>query len=290
MNTAILIAVGAIAIALTLAVSLQASGQDYNIPNWIKNNAKWWSEGQIGDSDFINGIKYLIENNIMVIEGNEVTKPENVLNAPPAEESVELPNGLEVEYNVLFVTSDDNCTWEEFGKMHFYNEVTYYYLLSWGLEPTYVDPLCIPDTNYEDLPEEYFGKDLTILMVDKVITEQHLVEDSHAWGYFQSPNLIVSGELTDMMTEAGLLTEEDIASEWTLTHELAHFVLYYTGDPAYGFNEGDSDWVHDTEDWNEYCILQDPNDPTCGEIYSTLEVNGMEVIVMKPYAYYYYEE
>jgi hypothetical protein len=287
-KSAILIAVIVISVTTSLTISLQASAQNYNIPDWIKNNAKWWSEGQIGDSEFVSAIKYLIENDIMTIQQEQVAKPENVLDVSPAKD-VELPNGLEVEYNVLFVTSDDNCTWEEFGKMHFYNEVTYYYLLAWGLEPTYVDPLCIPDTNYEDLPDEYFGKDLTIMMVDKVITEQHLVEDSHAWGYFQTPNLIVSGELTDMMTEAGLLTEEDIASEWTLTHELAHFVLYYTGDPAYGFNEGDSDWVHDTEDWNEYCILQDPNDPTCDEIYSTLEVNGMEVIVMKPYAYYYYE-
>lgn len=290
-KTAILVAIIVVTLVSSLAVSLQASAQNYNIPDWIKNNAKWWSEGNISDSDFVSGIEYMINNGIMNVgqEDKEV-KPQNVLNAPLAEESVELPNGLEVEYNVLFVTSEDNCTWDEFGKMHFYNEVTYYYLLSWGLEPTYVDPLCIPNTNYDDLPEEYFGKDLTILMVDKVITEQHLVEDSHAWGYFDpDESVIVSGELTDMMTEAGLLTEEDIASEWTLTHELAHFVLYYTGDPAYGFNEGDSDWVHDTEDWNQYCILQDPNDPTCGEIYSTLEVNGMEVIVMRPYAYYYYE-
>ena len=30
------------------------------IPSWIKNNAKWWSEGSIGDSDFVKGIQYLI--------------------------------------------------------------------------------------------------------------------------------------------------------------------------------------------------------------------------------------
>lgn len=59
-----------VSIGLGLLVSLQASGQNYNIPNWIKNNAKWWSEGQIGDSDFISGIKYLIENDILVIEQN----------------------------------------------------------------------------------------------------------------------------------------------------------------------------------------------------------------------------
>lgn len=35
------------------------------IPDWIRNNAKWWSEGTIGDSDFISGIQYLITNNIL---------------------------------------------------------------------------------------------------------------------------------------------------------------------------------------------------------------------------------
>ena len=35
------------------------------IPSWIKNNAKWWSEGSIGDSDFILGIQYLIGNGMI---------------------------------------------------------------------------------------------------------------------------------------------------------------------------------------------------------------------------------
>lgn len=210
-------------------------------------------------------------------------EPANVLNAPPAKAPVEPAEGYAVDYNVMFVTTEDNCTWEEFGKMHFYNEVTYYYLQAWGLQPTYVDPLCIPLTSYEEIPDKYFGHDLTILMVDKVITEQHLVKDSHAWGYFEpNQSLIVSGEITDMMTEAGLLTEEDIASEWVLTHELAHFVTFYMGEPESIW----VDWVHNTEDGNEYCILQEPNDPMCSEIYGELEVNGMRVIVMRPYAYY----
>jgi len=37
------------------------------IPGWIKNTAKWWSEGQVGDSDFIKGLQYMIQNGIMVI-------------------------------------------------------------------------------------------------------------------------------------------------------------------------------------------------------------------------------
>ncbi len=37
------------------------------IPDWIRNNAKWWSEGAIGDGDFVNGIQYLIQEGIMQI-------------------------------------------------------------------------------------------------------------------------------------------------------------------------------------------------------------------------------
>ena len=37
------------------------------IPDWIRNNAKWWSDGQIGDSDFTNGIQFMIKENIISI-------------------------------------------------------------------------------------------------------------------------------------------------------------------------------------------------------------------------------
>jgi len=36
-----------------------------SIPIWIKNNAAWWSDEQIGDDDFIAGIQYLIKNGII---------------------------------------------------------------------------------------------------------------------------------------------------------------------------------------------------------------------------------
>jgi hypothetical protein len=37
------------------------------IPSWIKNNAKWWSEGKIDDANFISGIQFLIQNRIILI-------------------------------------------------------------------------------------------------------------------------------------------------------------------------------------------------------------------------------
>ena len=48
------------------------------IPDWIRNNAKWWSEGAIGDSDFTSGIQFMIKENIMIIPDlpEEVTQME----------------------------------------------------------------------------------------------------------------------------------------------------------------------------------------------------------------------
>ena len=39
--------------------------EENTIPYWIKNNAKWWSGNKISDDDFLSGIKYLVENNII---------------------------------------------------------------------------------------------------------------------------------------------------------------------------------------------------------------------------------
>jgi len=38
------------------------------IPDWVKNNAKWWSEGGIKDEDFVSGIQFLIENGIIEVD------------------------------------------------------------------------------------------------------------------------------------------------------------------------------------------------------------------------------
>ena len=43
------------------------------IPEWIKNNAGWWAEGQIDDSSFLQGIQFLIKEGIMVIPPTETS-------------------------------------------------------------------------------------------------------------------------------------------------------------------------------------------------------------------------
>ncbi len=40
---------------------------DEIIPQWIKNNAKWWSEGNIDDETFVDGIEFLVKIGIVKI-------------------------------------------------------------------------------------------------------------------------------------------------------------------------------------------------------------------------------
>lgn len=46
---------------------------NYAIPVWIKNNAKWWAEGQLTDADFIQGIQYLIQQGIIAVPTTQVS-------------------------------------------------------------------------------------------------------------------------------------------------------------------------------------------------------------------------
>lgn len=41
------------------------------IPEWVKNNALWFGQGLISETEFLNAIKFLIENEVLVIEDSE---------------------------------------------------------------------------------------------------------------------------------------------------------------------------------------------------------------------------
>ena len=47
--------------------SAPAAALIIEIPQWIKNNAAWWADGQIDDNTFVQGIQFLITSGIMKI-------------------------------------------------------------------------------------------------------------------------------------------------------------------------------------------------------------------------------
>ena len=57
----------------TSLILLQSYSDVIQIPSWIKSNAKWWASGQINDSDFVQGIQYLIKHDIIKIPKTNAT-------------------------------------------------------------------------------------------------------------------------------------------------------------------------------------------------------------------------
>ena len=60
--------------AILPVVVNRISIDEISIPVWIKNNAGWWATDQIDDSAFLQGIQYLIKEEIMVIPLTETSE------------------------------------------------------------------------------------------------------------------------------------------------------------------------------------------------------------------------
>lgn len=60
----------------------QSSGQQV-IPYWIKQNAKWWSDGTITDKDFVMGIQFLVQQKIIKVD-KVIKSPSNISQDMPS--------------------------------------------------------------------------------------------------------------------------------------------------------------------------------------------------------------
>ena len=63
----ILISGSTVATIFTYSFNVLAQESTYKIPDWIKNNACWWSQDLISDDDFASGIEYLINQGIIIV-------------------------------------------------------------------------------------------------------------------------------------------------------------------------------------------------------------------------------
>ena len=59
-----------LAVAMIGLMVPSAFAEEASIPQWIKNNAGWWADGQINDDTFVQGIQFLIKAGIIVINDN----------------------------------------------------------------------------------------------------------------------------------------------------------------------------------------------------------------------------
>ena len=71
---------------LLVSISVNSANAEL-VPEWVKNNALWYGEGVISESEFLNAIKFLIENKIITLNDNVMELPENV------DATIIIPNG-----------------------------------------------------------------------------------------------------------------------------------------------------------------------------------------------------
>jgi len=109
------------------------------VPDWVKNNAKWWSEDLIEDADFVNGIEYLIKKQIISIDNKKILG-----NVPLEDVTFSSSWGIDKNYLVFasssffeiyaktgdcIVSDEGNLIWRSLSlainpnKMDMYNEV-----------------------------------------------------------------------------------------------------------------------------------------------------------------------
>ena len=80
---AVLVAVFAVSI-----VSLSVNVADaQTVPEWVKNTALWYGEGIVSEGEFLNMIKFLIENEVIVIDSSTEPVPQEV------DAQIVIPNG-----------------------------------------------------------------------------------------------------------------------------------------------------------------------------------------------------
>jgi len=96
--------------ALSAPLLLQNAVSEQLVPEWIKNTAKWYGDGLTNEADFLNAIKFLIENDILIINGAEQDS---------GVKSVIIPNGNSLQGNTgyyvplnLEIKSGNAVVWE----------------------------------------------------------------------------------------------------------------------------------------------------------------------------------
>ncbi|MBT7359121.1 MAG: hypothetical protein HN808_00810, partial [Thaumarchaeota archaeon] len=68
-----------IAVMITVPSVFTHSVDASAVPDWIKNTAKWYGDGDISEDDFLNAIKYLIQQKIIIISDDGTSTRPNIV-------------------------------------------------------------------------------------------------------------------------------------------------------------------------------------------------------------------
>ena len=71
------------------------------IPDWIKQNAKWWSDGTIQDSDFTSGVEYMIKEKVITFSEKKIIPEPKIIQKQEPIKTVPKQDKNQIEIIVL---------------------------------------------------------------------------------------------------------------------------------------------------------------------------------------------
>ena len=119
-----------ISLIMVFSLSLTAFATDSEIPEWVKTNAKWWSEGSISQADYVKSLEYMINHGIIQIPITEVTAAQTALTDEERAQSFRVTisnvvSPIAVSYFEKFEisTSDPGTADDPRGRMYDFRDV-----------------------------------------------------------------------------------------------------------------------------------------------------------------------
>lgn len=89
------------------------------VPEWVKNTAKWFGDDLISEEEFLNAIKYLIDNQIIILDSENEDKVIESTDQGSSIEYVIIPNGNSLQDNTGFylpinleIKTDTTVVWQ----------------------------------------------------------------------------------------------------------------------------------------------------------------------------------
>ena len=203
--------IASIIIVLVIGVGLfsNVSADENLIPQWIKNIAKFWSEGNISDSEFVGALQFMVENDIIQI-------PENA-------ESIEDKGDFFITYH-----QNPNSIYE-YSAMDLVSDSQYFELSIEYLNGVFALPHDIEIV----LAECGVANAFYAWETKQIIMCYEFVDSVYADFLLTHQNEISSG----LMTEDDIIVMTQDVMDFVFYHELGHALIDAYGLPITGLEE-----------------------------------------------------
>lgn len=166
-----------------------------------------------------------------------------------------------LDYAIIFLTTWDECTKLNYNALNFYSYLTNQYLNKYGFQTSNPYELCVNTEEFVEQSDRYLrdvaDKD-AIIIITNIWTSLDMLLNEYSGNSHVDPNW---GSFTPYEGKYLILTKSVTWSQasWTVSHELAHMILYHLGTPRSVYADG----VHYIDALYENC----EDKSQCGDVY-----------------------